>query len=166
MALVAIPAVDVLNIEGFAQRLRQFLPARGLVSGIVPEGQLAFSKGNEEQRCAIVEQPGDGLDVDVQMYNRRGFRVQRQEVFALQIVGVGGGEELTHQHLGQRFKSRGHGHERTIQPLPLRCGEHRVFGVDIAFGIQRFEALAQHLRSDFIDGRPLARLMDDQAFFQ
>ncbi|MOA35116.1 hypothetical protein D3C78_1565410 [compost metagenome] len=136
------------------------------MSGVVPEGQLTFSEGNEEQRRAVVEQPGDGLDTDIQMHNRRSLRVHRQEVFTLQVVGVGSGEELTHQHLGQRFEPRRQCHERAVEPLPLRCCEHRVFGLDIALGIQRLEALAQHLRGDFIDSRSLTCLTDDQAFFQ
>jgi hypothetical protein len=42
--------------------------------------------------------------------------------------------------------------------LPLRRADHCLVGVEIPFGIPRFEGLAQHLSCDLIDSRPLACL--------
>lgn len=70
-----------------------------------------------------------------------------------------------HQRLSQRLEPGWQGHERTVERLPLRRADHRILGVEIPFGIQRFEGLAQHLSCGLIDSRPLACLVDDHAFF-
>ncbi|MCY1452472.1 hypothetical protein D9M71_693930 [compost metagenome] len=156
----------MLHVEGFTQRIGQFLPARCLFSGTVPVGQLVLSKRNEQQREVVVEHLGDRFDVDVKMHHGRGLWVCRQEVFALKVVGASRGKKLMHERLSQRLESGRQGHELTVERLPLRRADHCLVGVEIPFGIQRFEGLAQHLSGDFVDGRPLARLVHDQAFFQ
>ena len=166
MALVGIPAVDGLHIKGFAQGIGQFLPARHFVNGAVPEGQLAFAIGDEQQRRVIVEQGGDGFDADIQMHHGRRLRVGCQKVFALQVIGVGVGEELAHQRLGQRFEYDRQRADLAVGPLPARSADQGVIGVQGLIRKLLFQGHAQHMRGDLIDRGALTDLLQHQVVDQ
>ncbi|MNN43039.1 hypothetical protein D3C81_1572550 [compost metagenome] len=100
------------------------------------------------------------------MHDGREQRQAGQELLTYEIVGGGGGEELSHQRLGQRFVLNRAGDQLIFNVLPLRGADEYLVGIEIAGRVALFQGLSQHLRRHIADGGALSGFVGRSTFLR
>ncbi|MNI16682.1 hypothetical protein D3C73_700240 [compost metagenome] len=105
----------------------------------------------EQQRCERIEQAADGIDLHGQLNHRFDTRMQRQEVFAVDVIHVRSRVPQAYQHIGQGFVGVFSGNHVPCADHPGRAHDRGERRIDFQMGIQRSKRWPQHIGGHFTD---------------
>lgn len=129
------PGIDVLHIPGSAQALGECLPARTIAVALVPERYQLFLKGPVDHQRQGVDQVGDFDNTHGQMKRGIGYRLQGQEVIALDAQRRHFEDGLPGQDAAQGFIMCWPWHDLVIDELPGGSAHQCHARVDVQVGV-------------------------------